>query len=724
MIRKLKPAIIVLIHILFLQGICGQVPINMTEHLTRKFLNYTSSVPREEIYIQSDREEYISGEEIWFNVYLMDRQGFKPTAESRIAYFELLNSENRPIVQRKILLHNGFGPGQIELPDTLSSGVYTIRAYTSWMKNFLPANCFTKDIRIFNAFSTRTFKRTVSSTGILKRKSFSGHNQSGLTLSVDNMKPDLVEIHVVTNEKYRSENGNLFYLFIQTHGNINHAGSELITDQDTKIFIPKKQLTAGINQITVFNSIGKPVGERYIFTPDKDKPAVTIHSADSAGLRNKISVSLEMENGLTKSMNLSSLSISVAPVTNYNSVLDLNDYMVSGTEFRLPDGSVFKDLNVSKTSPEIIDSLLQTVKSDWINWDIILADELPVFKFQIEKDDQFLSGQLLTGDPKKADPYKYVLMTPPGKTAQFQYAKTDQHGEFKFNIPIDDKVNDLIFQPDVLTKNGSLVLESPFSDQYLKSGISLDSSNRKVPDYISKWSVNHQVTKLYGISNVGAPLSNFIQTPRIKRFYGKPDIEVNMKDFITLPVMQEVFFELLAGVSLKSKKTGYEMTISDPDNFNRANDSPPALFVDGVAIKDAGTIAGLEPEIVEKIDVVRQKYAVGNYLFTGIVNVITKSGDFSNVTLPAYAIRLSYRVIDPVSTFSAPDYSSVNMKKCRIPDFRNTLYWNPSVKTDSEGKALIEFWTSDFVSDYEVNIQGITPAGKAFTLRKIIKVRR
>jgi uncharacterized protein YfaS (alpha-2-macroglobulin family) len=64
------------------------------------------------------------------------------------------------------------------------------------------------------------------------------------------------------------------------------------------------------------------------------------------------------------------------------------------------------------------------------------------------------------------------------------------------------------------------------------------------------------------------------------------------------------------------------------------------------------------------------------------------------------------------------------MKKSRIPDFRNTLYWNPSVKTDSEGKALVEFWTSDFVSDYEVNIQGITPAGKAFTLRKIIKVSR
>jgi len=59
MIKKIKPAILVLIHILFLQGLCGQVPMNMTDFLSKKFLNYTTSVPREEIYVHSDRDEYI-----------------------------------------------------------------------------------------------------------------------------------------------------------------------------------------------------------------------------------------------------------------------------------------------------------------------------------------------------------------------------------------------------------------------------------------------------------------------------------------------------------------------------------------------------------------------------------------------------------------------------------------------------------------------------------------
>jgi len=727
MIKKIKPAILILMHILFLQGLCGQVSMNMTDYLSKKFLNYTATVPREEIYIHSDREEYISGEDLWFNIYLIDRKSLKPSSESKIVYFELLNSENRPIVQKKIWLDGGFGPGQVVLPDTLSTGTYTIRAYTSWMKNFLPVNCFTKNVHIYNAFSSGAIKEKTYSGKIFgggeRADNYPAAVNSGLTLKADNLKPDVLEINVVTDEKYRTENNNQFYLFIQTHGNINHVSSQWITGEYTKIFIPKKQLTAGINQITVFNSKGQPVGERFIYTPDRENPLVNIHSADSAGLREKISLDLGFGNVLTTTLNSINLSISVAPVTNNHFTSDINDYMVFGTEFGSLQRSALKGLKINNISPEVIDSLLQTMKSNWIDWNTILAADLPVFRYQVEKDDHYLSGKLLTGDKKAADADKFVFLSRPGKIAVFQYAKTDEEGNFSFRIHIDEKVKELIIQPDAATKNQSLNIESPFSHQYIKSEISVDSTNKQIPGYISAWSVNHQVRKIYGTSSIGDPLASLISIPRSKRFYGKPDQELNMKDYITLPVMQEVFFELLVGVFLKNKKSDYEIAIADPDN-NKLYDTPPGLFIDGVVIKDPSIIAGIDPENVEKIDVVRERYSVGDYLFYGIVNIITKSGDFSNATLPDYAIRLPYRVIDPVSSFVSPDYSSVALKRSRIPDFRTTLYWNPSVKPDKEGKARIEFWTSDFVSDFEVNIQGITPDGKIFSLKKIIKVTR
>jgi hypothetical protein len=727
MINKIKPAIIVLMQLIFMQGIGAQAHANITEFLSKKLKDYTASVPREEIFIHSDREEYISGEALWFNIYLFDRQSLKPSNESKIAYFELLNSENRPVVQKKVSLENGIGQGQITLPDTLSSGTYTLRAYSNWMKNFLPYNCFIREIHVYNAFSARTFKKNVASNNLINTRSdsYSGSNtSSGLTLKVDNLKPDMLEINVITNEQYRISNSNLFYLAVQTRGNLNYLSSEIIMNELTKILIPKKQLLPGINQVTVFNSKGRPVVERYIYTPDSNLPDINLQSPDSAGLRDKISVSVDFGKNQPHSANPAYLSISVAPITGNHSVQDINDYLVFGSEFGFLNGSPLKNFKINALAPEIIDSLLRSEKSNWINWDIILADKLPDYKYLTEKDDHYLSGKLLTGDPKSPDSYKYVVMSHPGKIALFQYAKTDSNGDFRFKVDLNNKVNDLIIQPDILTKNGSLVIESPFSDIYQKSDLSVDSANKHLPEYISKWSVNHQVRKLYGISSVGSPITDATTAVKLKRFYGKPDIQINLKDYIALPVMQEVFFELLAGVSLKSKKAGWELSIADPDNMNKPFDFPPRIFIDGVAVKDPGTVAGLEPDLVEKIDVVRHKYAVGDYLFFGIVNIITKAGDFSNVPLPDYAIRLAYTVTDPVNSFIAPAYSSTELKRSRIPDFRNTLYWNPRVKSDKDGKCFAEFWTSDFVSDYEVNIQGITPEGKAFAVKKIIKIKR
>ncbi len=196
-----------------------------------------------------------------------------------------------------------------------------------------------------------------------------------------------------------------------------------------------------------------------------------------------------------------------------------------------------------------------------------------------------------------------------------------------------------------------------------------------------------------------------------------------MKDYIELPVMQEVFYELLPGVIMKQKKSEYEIQVADPV-YNIVYDKPPVLFVDGVVVHEPSVIVGLNPDRVEKIDVIKDRYVIGDYLFCGLVNVITKAGDYSDINLPDYAVRLSYRAIEPVDVFLSPDYSSEEMMKSRIPDFRNTLYWNPSVQRDIDGNYMMEFWSSDLPGDYEIIIQGINDEGKTVSLKKIITITR
>ena len=725
MAKKIKPVIFLLISILSTQGVYSQLQKDISEYLKKQFIKYTEAVPREEIFVHTDRDEYIAGENVWFNLYVIDRKSFKPSVNSRIVYFELLNNENRPVVQKRILIDKGFGPGQIVLPDTLSSGSYRIRAYTSWMKNFLPYNCFIKDINIYNTLSNKDFKRKLNAGNFIKKENSNNTRKikyTGLTLNVNNSKPDILEIFVNADKRFRSENSDLIYIFIQTHGNINHVSSEKLTEETTKFTVPKVLLSAGINQITIFNSKGEPVGERFIYTPYKERNLLKVHSFDSCDLRDKITLGIELKNESLPALNSTNLSVSIAPQSIDIKVMDMDDYLVFGTEYGLPWQETIKGKKNNELSREIIDSILLNVTSNWIDWATILSGDLHHFKYQMEKEDHHLSGKLLTDDQQAAHPGELVLMCSPGKEAAFQYTRTDNEGNFNFNIHIDEGPKDLIFMPDDVSKNHKIIIESSFSDQFLKSEVSVDSTTTTTPAYISKLSVNLQVQKIYGVSAIGDYLNAVFQPVKPSRFYGNPDIELVLADYIGLPVMSEIFFELLPDVSLKKKKSTYQISITyriDDDQFSIL----PCLMIDGVIIKDASMIANLDPEIVEKIDVIKGKYLVGKYFFPGLVNVITKSGDFSCVSLPNYMVRLPYKVTDPVRSFASPDYSSQEMKDSRIPDYRNTLYWNPSVKPGNDGRAIVEFWSSDNKSDYLINIQGITQDGETFSFQKILKVK-
>ena len=61
----------------------------------------------------------------------------------------------------------------------------------------------------------------------------------------------------------------------------------------------------------------------------------------------------------------------------------------------------------------------------------------------------------------------------------------------------------------------------------------------------------------------------------------------------------------------------------------------------------------------------------------------------------------------PVEYYS-PDYSK---KQPDEPDYRKTLYWNPNVVTDKDGKAEIGFYNNSVCKDINVSIEAVTPDG-------------
>lgn len=120
--------------------------------LTNKFNHYRSNHATEKIYAHVDQQLYLTGETLWFKLYLVDGSLHKPTEISKVAYVEILDKNNRPVLQSKVSLKNGRGNGSLFLPAVIEGGNYTFRAYTSWMRNSPPEFYFHTNISIVNTF--------------------------------------------------------------------------------------------------------------------------------------------------------------------------------------------------------------------------------------------------------------------------------------------------------------------------------------------------------------------------------------------------------------------------------------------------------------------------------------------------------------------------------------------------------------------------------------------
>jgi hypothetical protein len=120
-------------------------------HVNQSYLlaqNLKSNSP-ERIYLHTDRDAYIAGENVYFKVY---QTALNTKQQSRYAYLIFRNIHNVNVINIRIELNNGISFGKFSIPDTLSTGIYQIVGYTNCLRNDPENAFFTKSIIIANRF--------------------------------------------------------------------------------------------------------------------------------------------------------------------------------------------------------------------------------------------------------------------------------------------------------------------------------------------------------------------------------------------------------------------------------------------------------------------------------------------------------------------------------------------------------------------------------------------
>lgn len=115
---------------------------------------------QEYLQCHTDKDFYLSGERLWFRLWSVDGKDM-PRQGSRIAYVELVGTEQDG-ARCMVELKDASASGVLDLPFTLPSGRYQLRAYTRNMLNLGQEAVFSKEIAVLNTLRYEAGRDQVS----------------------------------------------------------------------------------------------------------------------------------------------------------------------------------------------------------------------------------------------------------------------------------------------------------------------------------------------------------------------------------------------------------------------------------------------------------------------------------------------------------------------------------------------------------------------------------
>ena len=125
------------------------------EKLKASLHRFNQRYPEEKVYLHLDKTFYKPGEDIWFNAFVLEARHNTPTQISDVVYVELIDPRGNLASRLELFVKDGTSRGDFKLTDQASGGLYTLKAYTQWMKNDGVENVFSKKIQVQTVITPR-----------------------------------------------------------------------------------------------------------------------------------------------------------------------------------------------------------------------------------------------------------------------------------------------------------------------------------------------------------------------------------------------------------------------------------------------------------------------------------------------------------------------------------------------------------------------------------------
>ncbi len=319
-----------------------------------------------------------------------------------------------------------------------------------------------------------------------------------------------------------------------------------------------------------------------------------------------------------------------------------------------------------------------------------------------------LSGRIIKKDLNIPSINSEVHLSALGDNPDYFGYMTNEQGEFLFVLP--EWYGTRNFFIGTITKDEDpveILIDNDFSTEIINlPGIPFMLSGEE-KNIAREIMFNMQLEKAYGQSRYLADDSTMSYT-KYHYFYGDPTITINTIDYIKLPTLEEFFRELIPSASI-IKRRDLSYFVMEGNNSD-ISFYKPLILLDFVPVFNVNNLLKIPPEYIRQIEVINSTYIRGNMCFGGIISIFSQKGDIAGIDLPENSYFFDFKTYEPQDDVTFPDYSSVPVNE-RIPDFRNTMFWNPVVQGNPGETISCEFFTSDNTGEYIILVRGITEQG-------------
>ncbi len=550
-------------------------------------------------------------------------------------------------------------------------------------------------------------------------------SEEGLVLTVDNTSADVISIYIQVNELYLKDNRGEIFLVLQAGGIIYYtAKGNFNNTSSISATIPKKDLPAGIAQLTLFNGEGKPECERLVFInphhalqvkieTDKktynprEKVLLDISVSDSKGKPVDGNFSLAVTDA-GQVMNLEKNSDNI--LTNLILTSELRGYIEQPAFYFIEDNS---------SSTIALDHLMLTQGWRRFLWKEILNDEWPAITHDFERNVFIRKGQVqyeVNDTPETLTRVSYLLL----KERKPYNCIANDNGFFHFLINATYGEESVFF--DVTNIRGQ---RNKFQINFEKDSLGYQWVSRKetlfmhteIQNCLRKRREKAQIESAFNYSTenglfhkVNSVLND--QEVKINSFVETADYTIKLDEYNSFPTMVEVFREIVTHVSLKYKK-GENIIRVYSDEYIKNFERQPLFLVDNIPTFDKTFVLSLNPGDVETIEVINANHKIRQFGFLGqygVIAISTKKEGITSDDIPDKNI-LKFQGWYHAREFFSPDHSLSTETDRSKPDLRSLIYWNPLIKTDTNGKASVSFYNTDNITTIDTRVEGISYNG-------------